>query len=158
MSYDVGIIDQAPVTVASVRIHTDLAHIGEDIGRGFSALMAAIAGQAVTASGPPLTVYLDVIDEHTEGDIEVCVPVAGTLSSDAEVSTRELAGGSMAATLHQGPYDQIGPAYQAVIDWITEQGHAVAGPPREVYLNDPQAVPPEDLLTRVEFPIFAAAH
>lgn len=47
------------------------------------------------------------------------------------------------------------PAYHTVMGWISEHGHEIAGPPRETYLNDPQTVPPEELLTRVEFPIFS---
>jgi hypothetical protein len=56
-----------------------------------------------------------------------------------------------ATTVHRGPYEQIGPAYHTLTGWISEHGHDIAGPPREIYLNDPQMVPPEDLLTRVEF-------
>jgi len=62
----------------------------------------------------------------------------------------------MAATVHRGPYDQVSPAYHAVTSWISENGYEIAGPPRETYLNDPRTVVPEELLTRVEFPVCAA--
>jgi effector-binding domain-containing protein len=29
----------------------------------------------------------------------------------------------------------------------------MAGPPRELYLNDPQEVPPEEILTEIDWPI-----
>ena len=157
MAYEIGIIDEAAQEVAAVRIHTDLPHIGEDIGRGFGTLMGAMGAQAATASGPPLVVYHDVIDADTDGDIEVCVPLAGPMEPDGGVAMRELAGGSMATTLHRGPYDEIGAAYDAVMDWISREGHTVTGPPREIYLNDPQTVRPDDLLTRIEFPIATGA-
>ncbi|MDX2344085.1 MAG: GyrI-like domain-containing protein [Acidimicrobiia bacterium] len=47
----------------------------------------------------------------------------------------------------------MAPAYHALTSWIAEQGHEIAGPPREIYLNDPQRIPPAELLTRLEFPI-----
>jgi effector-binding domain-containing protein len=40
-----------------------------------------------------------------------------------------------------------------VTGWIQDHGHQIAGPLREIYLNDPKSVVPEDLLTQVQFPI-----
>jgi len=48
-------------------------------------------------------------------------------------------------------------AYHTLTGWISEHGHEIEGPPREIYLNDPQTVAPEELLTRVEFPICSEA-
>ena len=60
-------------------------------------------------------------------------------------------------TVHRGPYEEIAPAYHTLTGWISEGGHEIAGPPREIYLNDPHTVPPEKILTRVEFPICSEA-
>ncbi len=94
-----------------------------------------------------------MIDDETGGNLEVCVPIGGDFTGDGEVYTRELEGGTMATTIHHGPYDQIAPACHNLTGWISEHGHVIAGPPREIYLNDPQTVVPEELFTRVEFPI-----
>jgi effector-binding domain-containing protein len=64
----------------------------------------------------------------------------------------------MATTVHHGPYEEIAPAYHTLIGWISEHGHEIAGPPREIYLNDPQTVAPAEILTRVEFPICSEAN
>jgi effector-binding domain-containing protein len=119
--------------------------------------MQVLAREGVSPSGPPLIVYHDPIDEETEGDIEICVPVGRAISGDSEVYGRDLEGGSMATTTHRGPYEGVALAYHTLIGWISEHGHEIAGPPREVFLNDPQTVPPEELLTQVEFPICSAA-
>lgn len=37
--------------------------------------------------------------------------------------------------------------------WIAGHGHPPAGPPRERYLNDPDEVPPDELLTEVQWPV-----
>jgi effector-binding domain-containing protein len=87
----------------------------------------------------------------------MCLPIDGHLSGDSDVYARELEGGSVATTLHRGPYEQIGPVYLGLQEWISEHGHVVAGPPHEIYLNDPQAVAPEELLTRIEYPIHSKA-
>ena len=153
MPYDVHITEEAPQLIVATRIRTNLRRIGDDFGAGFGSLVEFLGREAVVASGPPLTVYHDMIDAETEGDIELCVPVDRAVSGDAEVYGRELEGGTMATTVHRGPYEEIASAYHTVTSWISEHGHEIAGPPREIYLNDPQGVPAEELLTRVEFPI-----
>jgi len=157
MPYEVQIIEEAPQFVAAIKIRTNLSRIGEDIGTGFGTLMQALAQDGIAPSGAPLIVYHDVIEEETDGDIEICVPVDSTMSKNSEVYGRELEGGTMATAVHHGPYDEIAPAYHTLISWISEHGHEVAGPPREIYLNDPRTVPAEELLTRVDFPIRSEA-
>ncbi len=153
MPYDVEIIDETPQLVAATRIRTTLSRIGTDIGAGFGTLTWALGREEVEIAGPPLLVYHDMIDEETAGDVEIGVPVDRALPGHGEVYGRELEGGAMAATVHHGPYEEIAPAYHTVIGWISEHGHEIAGPPREIYLNDPQVVPREELRTRVEVPI-----
>ncbi len=60
----------------------------------------------------------------------------------------------VAATVHRGRYDEEGPAYAALEQWVQSHGHASAGPPREVYLTSPEDAPdPADYLTEIQFPI-----
>lgn len=157
MAYDIT-VTQVPVrAVAAVRIHTGLKALAKNIPLGFGTLMQGLMRHNRRAAGVPMLIYHDVIDEDTEGDIEICVPVDQEFSGDAEVFGRALEGGDVATTLHCGPYDQISPAYHALAGWIPTNGYEVAGPPREIYLNDPRQVRPEELLTRIEFPIRSAA-
>lgn len=157
MPYEIEIQEASPQLVAATRIQTSLAKIGNDIGAGFGSLMQALGSERIAPTGAPLIVYHDVIDEETDGDIEICVPIAADFSGNDDVYRRELEGGSMATTIHRGPYQQIALAYHTLTGWISEHGHEMAGPPREIYLNDPQTVPAEELLTRVEFPICSEA-
>jgi effector-binding domain-containing protein len=45
------------------------------------------------------------------------------------------------------------PTYEKLFAWIEESGKRLVGPTREVYLNDPREVPPEELLTEVYTPM-----
>jgi len=153
MSDEIQITEATPQLVAAVKKHTNLGRIAGDIGAGFGSLMQALGKENVAASGPPLIVYHSLIDEEADGDIEICLPIENPISGDSEVYSRELEGGAMATTVHRGPYEGLGPVYGALVDWISENGHEVAGPPREIYLNDPQEVSPEEILTQIEFPI-----
>lgn len=153
MPYEVTVKEVPPQPVAAVRRHTTLERIGETVGGGFAELMAFLGTRGVQPSGAPLVVYHDEIDQETDGEIEMCVPVAGPLEGEGDVRVIELEGGPTATTVHRGPYNEIGPAYHTLAGWIQEHGHELAGPPREIYLNDPQEVEPADILTEIDWPI-----
>lgn len=157
MDYKITIEEAAPQLVAATRVHTSRANAGSAIGAGFGQLMPALGQAGIGPSGPPLIVYHEVIDDQTSGDIEICIPVAEPLPGEpGGVYSRELEGGMVATTVHHGRYEEIAPAYHTLTGWIAKNGYDIAGPPREIYLNDPQTVPPDDLQTRVEFPISQA--
>lgn len=156
MLYEVHIENVEPRHIAAVRIRTNLSRIADDIGAGFGTLMQGLGRSGATPSGAPLTVYHDVIDQETDGDIEICVPVDPAFRGDAEVYGRRLEGGAVATTVHLGPYEKISPAYQTLAGWIADNGYEIAGPPREIYLNDPTRVAPAELETRVEYPVCPA--
>ena len=61
--------------------------------------------------------------------------------------------GVAASTVHVGPYHEIGSAYAALQRWMADNGRRPAGGMREVYLNDPDSVPPEALLTEIDWPV-----
>lgn len=150
MPYTVTVKEVPAINVASLRIHTDLASIATDLAGGFGQVGAAVAGPP---AGPPFVIFHDVIDEETDGDIEICFPVPGPIEASGDVTSRELAGGSMVTTIHKGPYDQVSPAYHTLTGWVQEHGHQFAGPPREIYLNDPTTVEPDEILTEIQWPI-----
>ncbi len=153
MPHDIEILDEPEQFVAATQVRTNLQRIGQDVGAGFGTLMQAIGQQGAIPDGPPLVIYLDEPSEEHDGDVEICIPIDGPVEGSTDVYGRQLEGGPMASTVHVGPYDELGGAYEALMTWIAEHGHQVVGPPREIYLNDPDTASPEQLQTRVEFPI-----
>jgi effector-binding domain-containing protein len=154
MPYQVTVKKVEPQQVAALRLHTNISAVAADVQRGFGTLIEAITGAGAAPSGIPFIVFHDVIDEQTAGDIEICIPVPpGTAFPDGPARATEIPGGPVASTIHRGPYAEISPAYHYLTGWIAEQSHQHAGPPREIYLNDPQSVTQDELLTEVQFPI-----
>lgn len=156
MPYDVKVEEKQDCQVAALRVHTSLATIADAVQDGFATLMGAIQSKGSSPTAPPFIIYHDVIDEETEGDIEMCIPVSGQIESAGDVESKVVSGGPVAALVHKGAYDELGPAYHALSTWITEHGHQFAGPPRETYLNDPTEVSVDELLTEVVWPIDSA--
>ena len=152
-TYDVTTRRLEAQQVAAVRRHTSMATIGEDVARGFAQIVAAIESVSARSAGPPFMVFHGRIDDELGGEIELCHPVAEAFPPIDDVYGTKIPGGHVASTIHQGSYDDVGPAYAAILNWMDENGREPGGPPREYYLNDPGDTKPEDLLTEITFPI-----
>lgn len=158
LAYDIAIEELPTRRMASVTLHATQTQLSGLIGRAFGTIVGALQATGTKPAGPPLVVFHDMIDETTPGDVEVGIPVSmGTSGTSLghDVAIHELAAGPAATTMHRGPYEDLGSAHQALADWIHDHGHEVTGPPREIYLNDPNQVEPDDLQTRIEWPVSA---
>lgn len=120
--------------VATIRETIPMSMIGEDLSAGFGEIAEASEAASETLQGTPFAVYYEV--GTNEVDVELGFPVTGEVNS-GRVHTRTMEARRVASTLHVGPYDEVGPAYEALTRWIEEHDHTVAGPPSEIYLNDP---------------------
>ncbi|MEM6730840.1 MAG: MerR family transcriptional regulator, partial [Myxococcota bacterium] len=78
--------------------------------------------------------------------VKACIGVSEPVP---DLITETLPEVEVAWLVHRGSYDTLGLAYHALDAWSQSRGHARAAPMREVYLNDPGEVAPEDLLTEV---------
>lgn len=92
-------------------------------------------------------------DEEGNADIEIALPVLEKGEDTDKMKFYELPGGKMAKIVHKGPYEDVGPAYEKLFMWIEENGKKITGFTREIYLNDPREVPPEEILTEIYAPI-----
>ena len=97
-------------------------------------------------AGPGLTLYYSKVDDETDGEVQVCLPVEAGGAVDrhrlsVETSVDHLPGGPVAFTIAEGPeqtkYPAILGAYDAVAEWARAHGRVLSGPPREI-AHDPQ--------------------
>jgi len=149
--FDVTVEQVPDRTIASISSEATMASVGAVV-RGALRTLSEVVGRAGAFGevGPGLIVH-----EMGSGTmtLEVFVPITHRFDTPPGVAIRTLDGGRVAATVHEGPYDQIGAAYQAVTAWIADHREIGSGPPREYYLNDPSEDPEIVPRTRVEFPI-----
>jgi AraC family transcriptional regulator len=109
--------------------------------------------------GPPMFIChetpRDVVkaNEQATADVEVVIPVGKVVKGEGDITCYELPGGRMAKIVHEGPYEKSAAAYKKLFEWIAENHKKVVGPIREVYLNDPRHIPPEEILTEIYAPI-----
>ena len=128
--------------------------VGKLIGNLFNQIHRRENNPAlVKIVGPVMAIYHDHEYKEQEADIEVAVPIVGRIVIDEEYELKKLAGGKAVTILHTGPYYQIGIAWDQVMQYIEKNKLIIQGPPREVYLNDPNQVPEEQLLTEIQVPV-----
>ncbi len=151
MATDITIKTVEPVTAAAVRATTSPSDVFTEIPAGFATVMAALG--LVTPVGAPLTIFYRFPDEQTAGEIAMCVPVPSQAALSEPLERLELPGGAVASIVHTGSYREMAVAYTGIAEWIHERGHEIAGPVREIYLNNPADVPENELMTEIQWPI-----
>lgn len=141
--------DVPPQHVAAFHVHTGFDRIGEQVQGAFNALGQRLGEPA----GMPFLVYWAM--DATDGtvDVDVCWPVEREVVAQAGIAPLDLPAAHAVSTVHRGPYAEVGSAYEALETWIAAHGVAHAGPPREIYLNDPSDVGEDRALTEIVMPV-----
>ena len=151
MSYTCERIEQTWQPTLVVRARTPVERISEVLGPAWGAIMAHAGTLGATPSGPPFVGYHNM--DMRDLDLEIGLPFAEPVAGEGDVEPSEIPAGPALATMHVGPYDRIGEAYDALQAWLSEHGHVPAGPAYEHYLNDPHEVAPDELRTRIVWPM-----
>jgi AraC family transcriptional regulator len=86
---------------------------------------------------------------------DACLTVSDDFQPSGEIGVQTVAGGEYAMTTHTGPYSQLGRTYSEFLgQWLPRSGRQLRNSPCfEVYVNDPQSTPPEELLTDIYAPL-----
>jgi effector-binding domain-containing protein len=154
MGIEVETVELPEQPALCVRFRTSMDKIKDDIGRSYGAIFAQIGKAGAVPAGEPLALYYDVEMDPSNIDVETCMPVAGEVEGEGEVTYCVLPGGRFVSTVHRGPYETMEQTYVELFAYLKENGLALTGPTREVYLTDPsQLQRPEDNLTRILFPV-----
>lgn len=120
------------------------------LGKAYGAVETRLAEVGGTYAGPPFARYRALDEKFEEFEVEAGFPVIAPVDGDEHVASSTLPGGKAAVTWHVGPYEKLGPAYEAVMKWITERNGVPIGDAWEVYHSDPGVEPnPERWRTEV---------
>jgi AraC family transcriptional regulator len=153
---DISIVEVAPRQVVGIKKTGTYALIPELLMKVYEFTVR----KKMVIAGPPIFICHEIspeavmeANEKGTAEVEVAWPVSGTVKSTKEMKVYELSGGKMAHTIHYGPYESCEPTYLNLFAWIKEKGCRISGPIREVYLNDPQEVPPDKIITEIFVPV-----
>jgi effector-binding domain-containing protein len=136
-SHEVALKQIPSQPVVSVR---DTVPTLTDLGQLFGEVFAYLGQHRVNPIGPPIGIYHDEEFRERDADVEVAVPVAGTVPEGDRVKAYKLpAVDEMACLVHEGGYESIGGAYGYLMGWIESNGYRMVGPPREIYVRGPES-------------------
>lgn len=140
--------------IARVLVRTPLRELAEALGPGYARLFAGLAEQGIGPAGPVGTRYLSDDLDAAELEVELFVPVARPPRPTATITAGQLPGCLLAATVHEGGYDDVETAYRSLGRWIAGHDRALAGPAEERYLTPPApGVPTAALRTEIAWPV-----
>jgi AraC family transcriptional regulator len=95
------------------------------------------------------------ITETSKLRYDACLALDRDIEPEGEVGVKTVAGGKYAVFVHKGPYADLNKSYNDIFrNWLPksncEPGNSA---PIEIYLNDPEKVKSEDILTEICIPV-----
>jgi effector-binding domain-containing protein len=158
---DAEIRELTPQPSAAVRVQQPMESM--DLSALFDEHLPNIAHRladlGVELAGPPYGRYHQFGPERV--DVEIGMPVSAPVANltnyeeaePGELFASELPGGPAAIAVHRGSYDGLSKVYDALHDWIHEQGRDEGPAPWESYVDDPSEVPMDEVRTEVVWPL-----
>ena len=133
----------------SIRFRSPVHDLPKHFGRVYGAVMQYLGELGEQPAGMTYAAYYNM--DMQDLDIEIGFFFDKALEGRGDVKPVVYPAMAIASAMHKGPYDTLNVTYDALNAWIKEQGDEPTGVVFEFYLNSPQEVPPEEMLTRIEF-------
>ena len=142
---------QTPQAAISMRTRTAIQDLPQVLGKSYGALFTYLGVAGEKPAGTPFVAYHNMDMQNL--DIEVGVPVSIKLAGNSDIKASQIPGGKAATCTYTGPYNAIEAAYTALQQFIKDHQYRATGVCYEFYLNDPATTPPENLQTKIVFPL-----
>ena len=148
---DVQIKDQKAFFYAYLECTGSYSQISAKIGE----FMGEFFGQGLGSFTGVMALYFNMPGEVPEAELKwrVGMPIGKEAEPAAPLRKDVFDFPKVASYLYVGPYEKVGEAYGKVMAYIEQNGWKIAGPPMEMYLNNPMSVPPEKLETEIIIPV-----
>ncbi|KUG04772.1 hypothetical protein ASZ90_017911 [hydrocarbon metagenome] len=147
MTFEFDFSEQEAQNIIAIRTRSAAQDLPQVLGKAFGTLLNYINEMGVQATGAPFVGYFNM--DMQDLDIEVGFPVAEPLAEKGEIKPGTIPAGKQLSCLYKGPYSQIEPAYNAIMDYAAANNYAWTGACYEFYLNDPADTPESELLTKI---------
>lgn len=147
---DISYLYQREQHTLIVRSTVNVSELPQLIGEAYHQITKYLSDVALLPAGIPFVCYHNMDLEHLE--VEIGFPVEANLAGQQEIQEGLIPGSRIVTAIHRGPYSEMNTTYDEMASWMEEHQLTPAGPVYEYYLNGPE-FPPEELLTRIVFPI-----
>jgi AraC family transcriptional regulator len=146
---EVKVVMTMPQQAIAIREKVKVGEIPQAFGEMFREL-APVLQKDVRCVGPPFAYYHSWSNDET--DMEVGFPIAGEGITKGRIRPFQLPAVEAATIMHVGPYDKLMETYNVLLEWMKANGKKPASYMWEEYINSPDEVPPDKLMTRLVWP------
>ena len=154
MSYQCEAKEQPAQPTLSIRTRTPVQDLPQELGKAYGAIGQYLGELGEQPVGPPFAAYYNL--DMQDLDVEIGFPVSRRLPGKDDIEASQIPGGKVATCIYTGPYSEMEPAYDALSQWIEDNGYQATGVAYEMYLDDPAQTPPQEPKTQILFPLKAA--
>lgn len=133
------IVESPAQLTACIHLTVPREEIHHVMGPGIQEVLAAVAAQGITPTGPWLTHHFRM--DPATFDFEICVPVATPVAETGRVKPGTLCAARVARTIYQGSYDGLGAAWGEFMTWIEANGYTTDPDLWECYVFGPESSP-----------------
>lgn len=151
MNYNFELTDQPAKPVLSIRTRTAVGNLPQELGKAYHAIIQHLGEIGEKPLDAAFAAYYNMDMENL--DVEMGFPVSKPLAGKGNIKSSEIPAGKQVSYIHKGPYQEMGPAYDAISQWITDNGYTATGMCYEFYYNSPMEVAESELLTKIVFPL-----
>ena len=131
-----------------IRTQTKITEIGDKIGACLGQLAPFVGDNA---AGMPIARYTEWDAEG--GTMEIGMPVKAAMESQGDIQAGDLPAGRAAVVTHVGAYDGLAATWDALKVWMANEKLEGRDSPWEQYIDDPGAVPADEVRTRIYWPV-----
>ncbi|MDH5219298.1 MAG: GyrI-like domain-containing protein [Gammaproteobacteria bacterium] len=143
------IIERKTQAVLYIRGNSAAKDLPDFFHKAYGSIAQHAQQEGIQFSGAPYAAYYNMDMENL--DVEAGFPVLLTETDKENIHTGEIPAGRYATTIHTGPYSQVEPSYNTLMQYMQENGVESTGIVYEFYLNDPDTTPPDQLQTQILF-------
>ncbi|MFJ9696955.1 MerR family transcriptional regulator [Kitasatospora sp. NPDC101183] len=153
--YEIHERDVPAQKVLFVQRHVTGADLPHYLAEAGQQLLDHLRQADACLSGPIFAVFHGLVDEDSDGPVEVCAPTGNAVEPGGRIGVRIEAAHREAYTAltkrHEG-YAAMAAAHDAVGAWLAERGHARSASNREVYHPNWATAGPEEHVVDVAVP------
>ena len=137
----------------AVKEKATMENIAAVMDEGYKKILGYLGSIGQYPVCAPYACYMNCSPDFCEFDLEMGFPVSAEVPVKDDLFMSKSFEGKAATVMYKGAYKDIEPAYVALMEYMAANSLESTGVYYDYYLNDPDNVPEEELLTEVVFPI-----
>ncbi len=149
---DVELTQQSPRHFVGIRRKVHTSELPAYFAEVLPKVMSWAHSRGIAPASAPIAVWCGMDMESGIADVHAGCFVEGEVEGEGEITAGVTSGGDVLRVVHQGGYDTMGQSWGRVFGRASELGRR-PGTGWEIYVDDPGAVPAEELHTEIYLPV-----